>query len=235
VTELTLRWSSRRPHPRALETLPRIEVNLSTMSVMRYRGRLGCRSCVRGSAPKRPTSTDQSTARSLRATHDLTEGRTLAPATGSRQNRLHTRLDAISVGLRAVRLVDATRRWRLRVRLTDTDIAAIKSASADLRNEISVLQNENAPDATDETAFAFASLALQAMPTPASQNYPASPVQQLESLASDLDAMLSGQAPDEAIANRIETTYKRTSDLVQSNFGRTGELFEENDEIDRLF
>lgn len=152
-------------------------------------------------------------------------------ATGSRQNRLHSRLDAISVGLRAVRLVDATRRWRSHVPFTDTDITAIRSAFADLRNEISVLQNENAPDATDETAFAFASLALQAMPVSASQIYPASPVQQLESLASDLDAMLSGQVPDETVADRIEATYKRTSDLVQSNTGRTGELFEENDEL----
>lgn len=111
------------------------------------------------------------------------------------------------------------------------DIMTIQSTADDLRNEIRILRNQTAPDAIDETAFAFTSLTLKSLPSPAAAGTDASSAaQRLEGLASDLEFMLSSATPDITIAKRIETVFLRASDLVQSRFGRTGETFEQGED-----
>jgi hypothetical protein len=149
----------------------------------------------------------------------------------SRDNRLHSRLDAISAGLRAIRLVDAAQRWASGVPFTETDRATIRTVAEDLRNEVRILRNQDAPDVTDETAFAFATLALQALPRTSSEIDSAVAADQLEYLANDLDSMLDSKSPDQVKAKRIETVFLRTSDLVNSTFGSTGEQIDDADDL----
>jgi hypothetical protein len=139
-------------------------------------------------------------------------------------SRLDTRLQAVSAGLRAVRVVSAARRCRAGLALTDTDISTIRSVVSDLREEIRVLRNENIPDVTDETAFAFASLALSALPTQAeNQGNSGMAARQLESLVSDIEALISSDSSELASLKRIEDVFLKASDLVGSEVGGTGE------------
>jgi hypothetical protein len=160
----------------------------------------------------------------------------LIQLTASGEDRLDTRIDAISAGLRAIRIVDASRRWRSKTPLTNIDITTIRSTADDLRNEIRVLRNQTAPDVIDESAFAFASLALKALPSPGATSADAAfATRQLEGLVSDLEFMLSSANPDIIVAKRIEAVFLRASDLVQSKFGRTGETLEQDEDMKSKF
>jgi hypothetical protein len=145
-------------------------------------------------------------------------------AVGAGDSRLDTRLQAVSAGLRAVRVASAVRRRREGRPFTATDTTTINGVMQDLRNEIRVLRNEDMPDVTDETAFAFASLALSALPkTSEEKTDTRAAARQLEDLVREIGKLqLPGQPEEEPLA-KLEKFFLRAGELAGAEVGRTGE------------
>jgi len=136
------------------------------------------------------------------------------------------RLNASSAGLLAVRVAGAVAHRRAGDDLTERDRRALSSVMTDLRGEASILRGAADPDLVNETAFAFADLALSAL-NGAQQKAEADAdraADSLDEIANELDLLANGSEIDPARLETVERLFMRASRLASDSLGRAGEL-----------
>jgi hypothetical protein len=146
---------------------------------------------------------------------------------GAWDSGLELRMNASSVGLLAVRVAAAAARSRSGSSLNERDIEALVSVRDDLREEARVLRGESSPDVADETAFAFAGLALTALGLPPGKDeLDDEAAVRLDKVADDLEAVAGGGSVAPTTLNDIEQLFLTASAMVSESLGQTGELVE---------
>jgi len=147
---------------------------------------------------------------------------------GTWSNGLELRMSTSTAGLRAVRVASAAARLRLGGELRTRDAADLKSVSGGLRDEARVMRGEALPDIDDETAYAFAGLALRALSArgPAPVRGEEGAAHQLDQLAAELEEVASGERVEGQVLQRIEDLFLATSSMVSEALARTGETVE---------
>lgn len=144
---------------------------------------------------------------------------------------LEVRMNASSVGLLSIRVAAAAARRRVSGSVNERDIQSLRLATEDLRDEARVLRRESSPDADDETAYAFAGVALTALaatdPTQeATEGAEELAAVQLDALADDLALLASGADISEEMLERIERLFFSANAIAARRLGGTGETLE---------
>ncbi len=159
------------------------------------------------------------------------------PAVATWDGGSDLRTNAASVGLQAIRVAAAAARLLGGNPLSDRDRLTLGTVSADLLQEAQVLRHELMPSVLDESAYAFAGVALSALSTGAHHSpSEEDAAQELEDLAKLLDQMQSQDpVPDTRSLTRIQDIFFRANELVRVALTRSGELIEGNEDTSTTF
>lgn len=149
---------------------------------------------------------------------------------GAWDNSLEYRMNASAAGLLAVRIAAAVARIRSGSEINDRDRRAASTVADDFRREAGVLRGEWTPRVSDEAAYEVAGAALTAM----SGQSRSAPTYQtdtdaattLDSLATDLEALVTGDSLDAERLKRLETLFSRAGNLVHDSLGQSGEALD---------
>ena len=154
--------------------------------------------------------------------------RTLEASVSAWDTGLEARMNASAVGLLAVRVATAAARSRSGAPLNERDVAAVAVVRDDLREEAKVLRGEAAPDVSDETAYAFAGVALNALGVSGTSDTDrdADAAAQLDEVADELDALAQGRQVAPKELESLENLFLIASSMVSERLGQTGELVE---------
>lgn len=155
----------------------------------------------------------------------------LEPGVTAWDGGLDVRLNASSVGLLSVRVAAAAARKRTTGHVNEHDVETLRLVSKDLREEAQILRHETAPDAGDETAYAFAGLALRALGAPTTSSgddveTDEDAAARLDAIAGELEQIAAGSPLSDSALERIERVFFSANDLVSASIGRTGETLE---------
>jgi len=143
--------------------------------------------------------------------------------TRARGEELDARAQAVSAGLLAIRIASAAHRLRSGDPLTSSDRSILHNVIRDLRQEAHILRNGDTPDVLDETAYAFAGLALSTIPDRKRDIEPEAAASALESLAEQLTTFLDPATHDASKLELIESAFLRAGRRVGSEVGQPGE------------
>jgi hypothetical protein len=144
------------------------------------------------------------------------------------------RMNASSVGLLAVKVATAAARFRAEGQLNDRDRRVLGLVIADLTQEARIFRGEIDPDVDDETSYAVAGIALNALGARASANGSAedAAATQLESLVSQLVELEHGDLHDVVALEEIERLFLDASSMVTSELSHAGEEVDGNHTVE---
>lgn len=110
----------------------------------------------------------------------------------------------------------------------------LSAVSTDLRTEAAVIRGQSSPDVGDESAFAFAGLALDALGRDSeAAGADESAADSLAEVADSLETLVDGHVPAADRLAELEQIFLRASDMASSNLGHVGD-FAEGAPVDAL-